>query len=166
MAVKFPDEIHPKHKLRLRFDYKIRAFQYLDYYGITISHPTYEFLPLNLTFETNKELTQFLYHRGIVYDEIDVSSTYSKLSNELTVIDTSKIYDVEESITKYLLNYKYYSINEVAEMLSFSRPTVYKLVNNHEVKAIRINGQLRVNHLDLMKFINDDKPIKTKALTL
>ena len=154
--VTFPDEIHPKHGLRLRFEYKIRAFQYLDHFKITISYPIYKFIPLDLTFSTGGELNQFLYNRGIVSDEIDVSKYDSKLSNENTIVDTKKIYNVEESILKYLLNYKYYSINEVAEMLSFSRPTIYKLVNDQLLKAIRIYGQLRINHLDLMSFINKE----------
>jgi excisionase family DNA binding protein len=57
----------------------------------------------------------------------------------------------------YLLNYKYYSINEVAEMLLFSRPAIYKLVNGNTLKAVRINGQLRINHLNLMTYINPEK---------
>ncbi|MGA2406265.1 MAG: helix-turn-helix domain-containing protein [Bacteroidales bacterium] len=154
--VKFPDEIHPKHGLRLRFKYKLRAFQYLDYFKITISYPIYKFIPLDLTFGSVKELNQFLYNRGIVYDEIEVSEFTSGLSGEITIVDTRKIYEVEESVLKYLLNYKYYSINEVAEMLSFSRPSIYKLVNNQTLKAIRIHGQLRINHLDLIAFINKD----------
>jgi len=55
-----------------------------------------------------------------------------------------------------LLNFKYYSINEVAEMLSMSRPTIYKFVNDQTLKSTRINGQIRVNHLDLMNFINSE----------
>jgi excisionase family DNA binding protein len=155
--VTFPDIIHPKHGLSLRFKYKLRAFQYLDYFNITISYPIYKFVPLELIFESYKELEQFLYNRGIVYDEIEVSDTFWKTWNEPnTVVETRKIYDVEESITKYLLNYKFYAINEVAEMLSFSRPTVYKLVNDQTLKAVRIHGQLRINHLDLIAFINKD----------
>jgi excisionase family DNA binding protein len=151
--VTFPDEIHPKLGLRLRFAYKLRAFQYLDYFKITISYPTYEFVPLGLTFGDSKELSQFLFNRGILHHEVDIDEWHSKLSNEVLVVDTKKIWDAEESISKYLLTYKYYSINEVAEMLSFSRPTVYKLVNDQSLKAIRIYGQLRINHMDLMAFI-------------
>jgi excisionase family DNA binding protein len=152
--VTFPDEIHPKLGLRLRFAYKLRALQYLDYFKITISYPTYEFVPLGLTFGESDELSKFLFDRGILYHEVDVDEWHSKLSNEVLVVDTKKIWDAEESIAKYILNYKYYSINEVAEMLSFSRPTVYKLVNDQSLKAIRIYGQLRINHLVLMAFIN------------
>jgi excisionase family DNA binding protein len=155
--VTFPDIVHPKHGLSLRFKYKIRAFQYLDYFNITISYPIYKFVPLDLIFESYKELEQFLYNRGIVHDEIEVSDTFWKTWDEPnTVVETRKIYDVEESITKYLLNYKFYTINEIAEMLSLSRPTVYKLVNDQTLKAVRIHGQLRINHLDLIAFINKD----------
>jgi len=96
-----------------------------------------------LTFGDSLELSQFLFKRGILHNEVDVDEWHSKLSNEVIVVDTKKIYDVEESALKYLLNYKYYSINDVAEMLSFSRPTVYKLVNDQTLKAIRIHGQPR-----------------------
>lgn len=81
---------------------------------------------------------------------------YQKLSNEFTIIDTTKIYEVDENISKYLLNYKYYSINEVAEMLSFSRPTIYKFINDGNLHSIRINGQMRIKHNDLTKFINKE----------
>jgi excisionase family DNA binding protein len=152
--VTFPDEIHPKNGLRLKFEYAPRAFQYLDFFKITVSHPAYKFIPLDLTFNTDKELYQFLYERGIVYDEITVSKSFSHLSEKITVVDSRRIYDVEESVTKYLLNYRYYSVNEVAELLSLSRPSIYKLINGKSLQAIRIQGQLRINHLDLIKFIN------------
>jgi excisionase family DNA binding protein len=151
--VTFPDEIHPKHGVRLRFDYDIRAYQYLDYFGIT---KKYKFIPLDLTFDSYNDLKKFLNEKGIVYQEIQVEAVFSKLSKIITIVDTRKIYDVEESVSKYLLNYKYYSINEVAEMLSFSRPTIYKLVNDQTLKAVRINGQYRINHLDIISFINKE----------
>jgi excisionase family DNA binding protein len=152
--VTFPEEIHPKHGLRLRFEYAPRAFQYLDFFKIITFHPEYKFTPLNITFPDSKELYQFLYNRGIVFDEIYVEGTFSQLSEKITIVDTTKIYDVEDSITKYLLKYKFYSINEVAEMLSFSRPTVYTLVNENNLKAVRINGKIRINHMELMGYIN------------
>jgi len=131
----------------------MRAIQYLDYFNITVSYPDHKFVPLDLSFESTKDLHEFLYNRGIFRDEVEVSATHSHLSEVSTIVNTRKIYDVEESITKYLLNYKFYSINEVAEMLSFSRPTVYKLVNDHKLKAIRINGQLRIKHADFISYV-------------
>ena len=154
--VTFPDELHPKHGLRLRFLYSIRAFQYLYYFNIIASSPEVKFFPLDLSFESVNELYQFLYNRGIVYDEFELEETYSEIEKKVTVVNTRKIFEVEEALLKYLLNYKYYSINEVADMLSFTRPTIYKFVNEQTLKATRINGQLRVNHLDLVEFINKE----------
>lgn len=106
-----------------------------------------------MTFPDSAELSRFLNNRGILNDEVEIEYTGTEVKNEAIIVDTKRIYEVEESILKYLLGYKYYSINEVAEMLSFSRPTVYKLVNENTLKAIRINGQLRINHMDLMEFV-------------
>lgn len=156
MAVTFPDRVHPKHGIEMRFLYSMRAIQYLDYFKITTNHPHYKFAPLDLTFGSYEELHEFLYRRGIFRDEMEVSVTNSEFSDVSTIVNTRKIYEVEESVTTYLLNYKYYSINEVAEMLSFSRPTVYKLINEGTVKAVRINGQMRIKHSDLSKYIEGE----------
>ncbi len=154
----FPEELHPKHHVSVRFDYDIRAEQYLEYFKIIISYPTYEFVPLHLKFETSQELRQYLINRGIIYYQRDHFDMHKSVHQRvMTIVDTQRIYDIEDNIAKYLLNYKYYSINEVAEMLSFSRPTIYKLVNEKSLKSVRINGQLRINHLDLMTFINEEK---------
>ncbi len=155
--VTFPEIIHPKYKMILRFEYSFRASQYLEYFKIIESYPRYIFFPLDLSFNDASELFKFLSERGIIYSEREVKDTFWKTWHEpYFFVDTRKIYEVEESIQMYLLNYKYYSINEVAEMLSLSRPTIYKLVNNQTLKSIRIHGQLRINHLDLMKFISKD----------
>lgn len=152
--VTFPEEIHPKRGLKVRFDYEPRATQYLQYFGIITGHPEYIFQPLNVKFQSSGDLNTFLRRRGVIYDEVEVSSTFNQIKTEFTVVDTTRIHDVEESITKYLEDYKYYSINEVADMLSFSRPTIYKLINNGSLIATRIHGQLRIRHADLMNFIS------------
>jgi excisionase family DNA binding protein len=154
--VTFPDKVHPKHGLTMRFKYSPRAIQYLKYFDIILYYPDYKFIPLDLTFNNADDLLQFLVNRGIVRYEVEVDITNKEFSDEISIVDTKKIYDVEESILKYLLNYKYYSINEVAEILSFSRPTIYKLVNDQTLKSSRIQGQIRINHLDLVAFINKD----------
>ncbi len=154
--ITFEEKLHPRKGLRLKFTYKYRAFQYLDFFQIITLTPPHKFIPLDLTFPDSAELSRFLNNRGILYDEVEIEYTGTRVKNEAIIVDTKRIYEVEESILKYLLGYKYYSINEVAEMLSFSRPTVYKLVNEDTLKAIRIYGQLRINHLDLMEFINQE----------
>lgn len=154
MAVTFPDEVHPKKGLKLRFDIVYRPLQYLQYFHIIETYPNYKFSPLDLTFESYNDLIEFLNVRGIVYDEIQHTDGFWKEWKKVTIVDTLKIYDIEESVTKYLLNYKYYSVNEVAEMLSFSRPSIYKFIKDGNLKTIRINGQMRIKHSDLIEFIN------------
>ena len=154
--VTFPDQINPKHGLIIRFKDGSSASKYLEFFKITTLYPLIKFIPQDITFESDEELRQFLYNRGIVQDEIEVSGIFPKLSNVSTVVNTRLIYEVEESSFKNFLNYKYYSVNEVAKLLSFSRPTVYKLVNDQTLKSIRIYGQLRINHVDLFAFINEE----------
>ena len=157
MAVIFPEVIKPRFGLKVRFDFSSRGTQYLNFFKIIVSNykdNTHTFTPLNLTFNSYMDLYEFLVTKGIIYDEVEINTYTSGIDRTITVVDGSRIFGIEESISKYLLNYKYYSINEVSEMLSLSRPTIYKLVNDSSLKAIRIHGQLRINHLDLMLFIN------------
>jgi excisionase family DNA binding protein len=154
--VTFPDKIHPKHGLVIRFKDGSSASKYLEFFKITTLSPLIKFIPQDITFDSGEEMRQFLYNRGIVQDEIEVSGIFPKLSNVGTIVNTKLIYEPDESNLKNFLKYKYYSVNEVAEMLSLSRPTVYKLVNDQTIKAIRIYGQLRINHVDLFVFINEE----------
>lgn len=159
MAVIFPKEIKPRFGLKVKFDFSSRGTQYLDFFKITVSNykdNTHTFTPLNLSFSSYMDLYDFLTSKGIIYDEVEINTITSNIEKTITVVDCSRIFDIEDSVSKYLLNYKYYSINEVAEMLSFSRPTVYKLVKGNALKAVRICGQLRINHLDLMEFTNQE----------
>ena len=167
----FPEEINPQKGFRVRFVNELNAMEYLDYFKI-INRLKRKFIPLDLTFPTYNDLKQFLFDKGILCNEIrsfHYSNVYNSNRKELIpeganklnidtfiVVDTKKIYDVEESITKYLLNFKYYTVNQVADMLSMSRPTVYKVVNDKTLKSVRINGQIRINHLDLSNFINNE----------
>jgi excisionase family DNA binding protein len=157
--VTFPDQIHPMHGLVIRFKDGSSASKYLEFFKITTLSPLIKFIPQDITFDSAEEMRQFLYHKGIVQDEIEVSGIFPKLSNVGTIVNTKLIYEPDESNFKKFLKYKYYSVNEVAEMLSLSRPTVYKLVNDQALKSIRIYDQLRINHVDLMAFINkEDQP--------
>ena len=158
MAVKFPEEIHPKYKKRIKFDYDIRAIQYLDFFGIvSMAHKNYKYFPLDLKFDSYEALTKYLYDTGIVSDEIFVHSTFNQIKETYTIVDTRLIYESDEDIKKNKLQFKYYTVNQVADMLSFSRPTIYKLINDGKLKAVRINNQLRIKHLELVSFVSNSK---------
>jgi excisionase family DNA binding protein len=154
--VTFPDQIHPKNGLVIRFKDGSSSSKYLEFFKITTLYPLIKFIPQDITFDSGEELQKFLYKTGIVQDEIEVSGIFPKLSNVATIVNTKLIYEPDESNLNSFLKYKYYSVNEVAEMLSLSRPTVYKLVNDQTLKSIRIYDQLRINHVDLMAFINKE----------
>lgn len=159
MAVIFADELNPKNlvearNFRLKFDYSIRAYQYLDHFNIT-SPIEHKYLPLGLEFEDYDALKQFLYDKGIVYDEITVerSGYQEQITKKVTVINLSKIFGQEVELPLLILQHKYYSVNEIAEMLSFSRPTIYKIINEGKLKATRINKQLRIKHSDYIDYV-------------
>jgi excisionase family DNA binding protein len=153
MAVTFTDEIHPKKKMRIKFQYDFRATQYLEYFNI-IDRKTHKFLPLDLTFQSYDELVQYLYDKGIVYTEFVIAQVYPEKDRTFTVVNARKIYELDEDISNYLFNYKYYSINEVAKMLSFSRTTIYKIIRSGKLQSNRVNGQERIKHSDLVNYIN------------
>ena len=54
----------------------------------------------------------------------------------------------ERLSTQHLL-----SIHEVAEFLNTSEKTIYRLIDNGELRAIRIGGMWRIDPADLQDFI-------------
>jgi excisionase family DNA binding protein len=47
----------------------------------------------------------------------------------------------------------YYTIEEVAELLRVSTPTVRKLIKEKRLKAVRVGVQLRIKKEDLDRFL-------------
>lgn len=47
---------------------------------------------------------------------------------------------------------KLYSPNEVAEVLSFSRRTVYRWIHDGDLRAVRFGRAVRIRHDDLEEF--------------
>ncbi|EFU42327.1 hypothetical protein PVOR_08605 [Paenibacillus vortex V453] len=50
-----------------------------------------------------------------------------------------------------------FSIKEAKDILGLSYNTVYRLVNNGTIDAIKIGGSIRISQAVLRKFIFDDK---------
>ncbi len=51
---------------------------------------------------------------------------------------------------------KIFSIKEAKDILGLSYNTVYRLVNNGTINAIKIGGSIRISQAVLRKFIFDD----------
>lgn len=45
------------------------------------------------------------------------------------------------------------SLNEVAQLLSVSRPTVYRLIRSGELPAIRVGERLRFDQADVQSYL-------------
>ncbi len=156
MAISFSEDLHPKKipNTKLKFGYYYRDIQYLQYFGV-INLKENIFTPSNLKFDSYEKLKQFLYERGIIGNEANVNAFTNEIDGwVLPFVDTGKIYNEDLDLNNRILQYKLYSINEIAHMLSLSRPTVYKLIDSGELKAKRVNGQLRIMHKDYIDYIN------------
>ncbi|HEY4389764.1 MAG TPA: helix-turn-helix domain-containing protein [Paenibacillus sp.] len=51
---------------------------------------------------------------------------------------------------------KMFSIKEAKEILRLSYNTVYRLVSNGTIKAVKIGGSIRISQAALRKFIFED----------
>lgn len=52
---------------------------------------------------------------------------------------------------------KYYSVQEVADMLGIYYRTVYGWIKNKEIKAVKIAGQWRISEEDIITYINEQE---------
>lgn len=51
---------------------------------------------------------------------------------------------------------RYYKVSEVAEILHMNRITIYKWIKQGKIKAIEINGQLRIDGNELRRLTKGD----------
>ena len=164
MAVTFPDNLHPSKKLKIKFDLAPRALQYLRFFGFLRTENSslvggghqaiHDFM--GISFKNYDELNQYLRKNKIIYDEVEVNH-HSEIIKEFTVVDCMRISELFEDQATDIMMQKLYSINELCELLSFSRPVVYKLIRDDKLKSIRINDKIRVRHTDYINFINQSE---------
>jgi len=55
------------------------------------------------------------------------------------------------------IKYKLLSINDACEMLDVTRPTFYKLVNEHELPIVQIFSQKKIQLKDLLDYMDKNK---------
>ncbi len=164
MAVKFPQKINPTRKLKIRFDYAPRALQYLIFFGLIKNKFAYstndiekdEHSFMGVKFDDYNDCKKFLEDNRIIYDEVDVSSYGGdEVVKEYTVVDCKRLYELMEDQPTDIIKHKLYSVNELCNLLSFSRPVIYKLINSGELKSIHVNNKIRVKHQDYLNYINN-----------
>lgn len=70
--------------------------------------------------------------------------------------------EIQENNRKKLLSQEFLSITSVAALLSISRPTIYKMIANGEIKTIRISERIvRIKRTDLEQIQPSIAPINT-----
>jgi len=52
---------------------------------------------------------------------------------------------------------KYYTVEEIAEMLKMNKFTVYKWVQNKQIKFIKIGSSVRISEDDLQEYLDKCK---------
>jgi excisionase family DNA binding protein len=52
---------------------------------------------------------------------------------------------------------KYYTVDEIAEMLKLNRFTVYRWISKKQIKFTKFGASVRVSEVDLQDFINKCK---------
>ena len=62
-----------------------------------------------------------------------------------------------EFIENDVLYEKPMTLNQACEFLSISRPTLYKLIENREIKSIEILGKKRIQLFELINYISQNK---------
>jgi len=70
--------------------------------------------------------------------------------------------EIRERNRQKLLSQEFLSISSAAELLSISRPTIYKMIANGEIKAVRISERIvRIKRSDLEQIKSAIAPINT-----
>ncbi|MDR1120735.1 MAG: excisionase family DNA-binding protein, partial [Dysgonamonadaceae bacterium] len=70
--------------------------------------------------------------------------------------------EIREQSRQKLLSQEFLSISSAATLLSISRPTIYKMIANGEIKAIRISERIvRIKRTDLEQIQPVIAPINT-----
>jgi excisionase family DNA binding protein len=70
--------------------------------------------------------------------------------------------EIRERNRQKLLSQEFLSISATAELLSISRPTIYKMIANGEIKALRISERIvRIKRADLEQIQSAIAPINT-----
>jgi excisionase family DNA binding protein len=116
----------------------------------------------NKSFSDPLELTNELIDLQILSEVKTVQMSYAQLmsyeleyyllnTNYLNVLASNLFVNSDININRLL------NVNEVCKILSVTRPTVYKLINEGKIDSYLIVGQKKVKYIDLLRYIDSCK---------
>lgn len=167
MKIIFDEELNPSKFRIIKFTFKPRVMQYLEFFGIiqtkyVKAEYVYIYVPLKLEFKSSKRLEEYLYHNLIIYDEVEVDGFSNKIKDEpVYYIDTSRInkdylYTDPEDKT--------YSVQNLTEKLKCCRQTIYNLIKENKIKATKEkNKPTRISQkafIDYLEWREQQKALK------
>jgi len=119
----------------------------------------------DIQFKTESELIDWLeihsiieiiYKSTIITDEFIFKSYEYEI--EYILLNTNQLNSLESnSFVNPIIIERLLTIKEVSQMLSLTKPSVYKLFNSNQLPYYEILSQRKVKHTDLIKFIESKK---------
>ena len=116
-------------------------------------------------FKSVQEIIDELISMNLLHEIIEFQGPFctDPLSHGF-ILDYSQIkvfLNNEEDFLNYQLNnYKLMTINQTCEFLNISRPTLYKLIRDGEIKYMEILGKKRIQVIEVMNYISNNSKVK------
>ena len=113
-------------------------------------------------FGSNEELIEEFKRMELLHEVIEFKGMgFTEPQSHGFILHYSKIKKLlsgkPEFIENDVLYKKPMTLNQACEFLSISRPTLYKLIENGEIKSIEILGKKRIQLSELINFVSRNK---------
>ena len=113
-------------------------------------------------FHSNDEIIEELKRMELLYEIIEFQAVFfTEPKSHGFILHYSRIKKLlsgkPEFIENEVLYEKPMTLNQACEFLSISRPTLYKLIENREIKSIEILGKKRIQLFELINYISQNK---------
>ncbi len=113
-------------------------------------------------FHSNDEILEELKIMELLHEIIEFQgSCFTEPKSHGFILHFSRIKKLLSGKPEFLENDALYqkpmTLNQACEFLSISRPTLYKLIENREIKSIEILGKKRIQLFELINYISQNK---------
>ncbi len=113
-------------------------------------------------FHSNQEIIEELKRMELLHEIIEFQGVnFTNPQSHGFILNVSRIKKILKGESEFLENDVLYkkplTLNQACEFLSVSRPTLYKLMENNEIKYIEILGKRRIQIYELINYIAQNK---------
>jgi len=113
-------------------------------------------------FHSNDEILEELKRMELLHEVIEFQGMgFTEPQSHGFILHFSRIKKLLSGKPEFIENDALYekpmTLNQACEFLSISRPTLYKLIENGEIKSIEILGKKRIQLFELVNFISQNK---------